>query len=107
MMMPSILLRSKFTMFCDCRRASSVPGRFISKNLKYATPASTIIARMTVFLQFMSDTTLPPDDCSNGSGNQRHQDQNNPPQPAQCFRIKTERERFRDFRRDPDHLFAA
>src|SRR4030095_5589656 len=94
-------------MFCAWRRASSVPGRFISMNLKYATPASAMIARMSVFLQFMSDATLPPDDCSDGSGNQRHQDQKYPPQPAQCFRVEAERERLRNFRCDTDHLFTA
>src|SRR6476469_1665116 len=94
-------------MFCDWRRASSVLGRFISKNLKYATPASAMIARMSVFLQFMSDATLPPDDRSNDSGNQRHQNQKNPAQAAQPFRIEGERERLRNFWRDTDHLFAA
>src|SRR6476659_10717348 len=70
-------------------------------------PASAMIARMSVFLQFMSDATLPPDDCSNGSWNQWHQDPKNPPQPAQCFRVQAERERLRNFWRDTDHLFAA
>src|SRR5215475_11084017 len=70
-------------------------------------PASAMIARMSVFLQFMSDATLPPDDCSNGSGNQRHQAQKNPAQLAQSFRVETERERLRNFWCDTDHLFAA
>src|SRR5215813_247233 len=94
-------------MFCASRRASSVPGRFISKNFKYAKPTTAMITRMSVFLQFMSDATLPPDDCSNGSGNQRHQDQNDPEQPLQCFRVEAECERLRNFWRDTDHLFAA
>jgi len=34
MTMPSILLLSKLTTFWACRLASSVLGRFISKNLK-------------------------------------------------------------------------
>src|SRR5215468_8810449 len=66
-----------------------------------------MIARMSVFLQFMSDATLPPDDCSNDSRNQRHQNQNDPTQPAQSFWIEAERERFRNFWRYTDHLFAA
>src|SRR5215831_1833445 len=66
-----------------------------------------MIARMSVFLQFMSDAALPPDEYSNGSGNQRHQEQNNPKQPAQCFWIETERERLRNLWRNTDHLFAA
>src|SRR4029079_3961931 len=70
-------------------------------------PASATIARISVFLQFMSDATLPPDDCSNGRGNQRHQDQKKPAQPAQSLRIETKRERLRNFWRDADHLFAA
>src|SRR5262249_39416936 len=70
-------------------------------------PASAMIARMSVFLQFMSDATLPPNNRSDGSGNQRHQEQNNPEQPAQCFRIETERERLRNLWRNTDHLFAA
>src|SRR6185369_1242450 len=70
-------------------------------------PASAMIARMSVFLQFMSDATLPPDDCSNDSGNQRHQDEKNPAQPAEPFRIEAERKRLRNFGRDTDHLFAA
>src|SRR2546429_3621022 len=70
-------------------------------------PASAMIARMSVFLQFMSDATLPPDDCSNGSGNQRHQNQKNPAQSAQCFRVEAERERLRNFWRNTDHLFTA
>src|SRR4030095_1128026 len=94
-------------MFCAWRRASSVPGCFISMNLKYATPASAMIARMSVFLQFMSDATLPPDKCSDGGGNQRHQDQKNPAQLAQCFRVEAERERLRYFWRDTDHFFAT
>src|SRR4029453_19069701 len=70
-------------------------------------PASAAIARMSVFFQFMSDATLPPDDCSNGSRNQRHQDQKYPPQPAQSFRVETECKRLWNFWRDADHLFAA
>src|SRR5262249_51668850 len=65
-----------------------------------------MIARMSVFLQFMLDATLPPDDRSNDSGNQS-QNQKNPSQPAQSFRIEAERERLRNFWRDTDHLFAA
>ena len=60
-----------------------------------------------MFLQFMSDATLPPDDCSNDSGNQRHQNQKNPAQPAQSFGVEAEREWLRNFWRDTDHLFAA
>src|ERR1043166_6575364 len=66
-----------------------------------------MIARMSVFLQFMSDAALPPDDCSNGSGNQWHQDQNNPAQPVQRFRVEAERERLRNFWRDTDQLLPA
>ena len=44
-------------------------------------------ASMRVFLQLISDAPLPPHHCSDGSRNQRHEQENDPAQPAQCFRI--------------------
>src|ERR1043166_8354554 len=107
MTMPSILLRSKLTTFCACCRASSVLGRFISKNLKYATPASAMIARTRVFLQLMLNAPLPPHHGSNHGWNQRHEYQNNPAQLAQRLFAETESERLRDFWRDTDKLFPT
>src|SRR6266513_2707314 len=107
MTMPSILLLSKLTTFWACRLASSVLGRFISKNLKYATPASAMTARMREFLHFILNAALPPHHRSNQRGHQRYEHQKNPAQPAQRLFVKTEVERLRDLRRDTDKLFPT
>jgi len=66
-----------------------------------------MIARMSVFLQFMSDGR-----CTRRLFQWQRElaasePVENPAQSAQCFRVEAERERLRNFWRDTDHLFAA
>ena len=53
------------------------------------------------------DAPLPPNHRSDHGRDQRHENQDNPAQPAQRILLKTEGERLRDFRRDTDKLFPA
>src|SRR6266498_499416 len=64
-------------------------------------------ASMRVVLQFMLNAPLPPHHGSDHGRNQRHEDQDNPTQPAQRLFAETEGKRLRDFWRDTDKLFPT
>src|ERR1043166_7282696 len=54
-----------------------------------------------------SDPPLPPHHGSDYRRNQRHEQQNNPAEPAQIFLAQTKHERLWYLRRDTDKLFPT
>src|SRR5215216_1856710 len=64
-------------------------------------------ARMRVFLQLILNASLPPHYGSNYSRNQRYQNQNDPPQPAQRLLVQGKGKCFWYFGRDADELLPT
>src|SRR4051794_4592206 len=74
--------------------------------------AVTSTSKPTVVLVFIPvvrrslGAALPPHRCACYRRDERHQDENDPAQAAQCTVVEREGERLLHFRRDPDELLA-
>ena len=82
-------------------------ARDLGMHWNRASVGSTWMFRFAQHDNKGSDPPLPPHYRSDHGGNQRHEYQNNPAQPAQRFFVQGKRKRFRNFGRDANELLPT